>query len=839
MTQKRIVSLSVVAALGLLSPFTAWAFGLGQITVNSALNQPFDAEIPITALRATERGNLEVRLASPSDFDRAGLDRSLLLTQLRFEVVEQGNTARVKITSQVPIKEPFLDFLVTASAGEGRMLREYTVLLDPPAEVFQRPSRPAVAPSRPSTTTASSTPSSRPMAADQYKVRRGDTLWNIAQQTRPAGDITAQQMMMALLAANPQAFQRNNINGLKADVTLQIPDAATVRQLSPAQASAAVNQQTEQWQNRNQPVAAAQPSVIAEPTASVAAVAEASDETAADSNTVADTSQTQTTENTDETATATVAEDVSRLQLVAASDDGEAEADPAQMGDPDVQKLNEQLTLAQETIEAQNQENIDFKSRMDAMEEQLETMRRLLSLKDEDMARLQSMLENDTVTDADGQPLATLGGEESLPPADNTTVANNADMTEAAAPEPAYNDTDKPAAANYLDTAKTFISNFMMEILLGFLLFFLLVWLVVRHRRQEQTWDEAVGSFDEDTNKQADLDEATSNDMVAPEVTELETASDTPQKTVDELVEQADMFVGYADYVQARSALEQAYQMAPTNKAVAAKMLFVLFKQNKAAEFNSVLADSAIDETDPQWPDVRGWGLALMPGDARFKAQPENLQTAADEDIAEVDDVSPETEVAATAQDQEPEVEETASAIEFDISQYQADDDLTSELGTDSALDQPTDASALDVDDVRSSQLDEKVAADDIAPIQLDIDDNDNDIDWPTETDQETSLNDSVEPVSLDIDDDLEATFDSEAEKKAMQELDLGDAQDDLDFDFSGFDEVDEAETKLDLAAAYIDMDDPEGAKGILQEVVNEGSDEQKQRAQALLDTLN
>ncbi|MEX0614484.1 MAG: LysM peptidoglycan-binding domain-containing protein, partial [Methylophaga sp.] len=198
MTQKHIVSLSVVAALGLLSPLSAYAFGLGQISVNSALNQPFEAEIPVTSLRATERGNLDVRLASPSDFDRAGLDRSLLLTQLRFEVIEQGASARVKITSQVPIKEPFLDFLITASAGEGRMLREYTVLLDPPSEVFKRSPQPSTVTSQPfSRPTAS--PVSRPsLSADRYQVRKGDTLWQIAQQNRPAGDITTQQMMMAL-----------------------------------------------------------------------------------------------------------------------------------------------------------------------------------------------------------------------------------------------------------------------------------------------------------------------------------------------------------------------------------------------------------------------------------------------------------------------------------------------------------------------------------------------------------------------------------------------------------------------------------------------------------------
>ncbi|WP_420795008.1 FimV/HubP family polar landmark protein [Methylophaga frappieri] len=76
-------------------------------------------------------------------------------------------------------------------------------------------------------------------------------------------------------------------------------------------------------------------------------------------------------------------------------------------------------------------------------------------------------------------------------------------------------------------------------------------------------------------------------------------------------------------------------------------------------------------------------------------------------------------------------------------------------------------------------------------------------------------------------------------EEDDISELDLSDLEQDLDFDLSGFDEIDEAETKLDLAAAYIDMDDAEGAKGILQEVLSEGSDEQKHRAQALLDTIS
>lgn len=840
MTQKRIVSLSVVAALGLLSPLSSWAFGLGQITVNSALNQPFEAEIPVTSLRATERGNLDVRLASLSDFDRAGLERSLLLTQLRFEVIEQGETALIKITSQVPIKEPFLDFLVTASAGEGRMLREYTVLLDPPAEVFKRASasQPKVAPSRPAATAASSTPASRPgMPADRYQVRRGDTLWQIAQQTRPAGDITAQQMMMALLAANPDAFQRNNINGLRSDVTLRIPDAATVRQLSPAQANAAVGEQTAQWQNRNQPVETTDAATTAQ---SVAAPTDMD----ADSQTAAGDadSATESEAAADSIDTEQLSEEASRLQLVAAADDGDAGADPAQLGDPDVQTLNEQLTLAQETIEAQNQENIDFKARMDAMEEQLETMRRLLSLKDEDMARLQSMLADGDLSESDMQSLASVNTDGEDKSADQVVAA---DAPETGTADVAANTVDesaqKPAAASYLDNAKAFISHYLMELSLGFLLLLLLVWLIIRHRRQEQTWDEVIGDVSEDNDKQADIEDADSNAMVAPEVTEFVASSEQPEKTVDELVEQADMFVGYADYVQARTALEQAYQIAPENKVVAGKLLFVLFKQNKASEFNNVLANSEINETDAQWPDVRGWGLALMPNDARFKVQPAAAEPQQDVVIDKTDPAESDTGSPVLASQAMDKDDETTSAIDFDVSQYQLDTPTEAQTDSESLVTEADKPADIDSDDKRNNQLDETVTPDNVQPIHLELDDIDNDFaDWQADA-EPTPLAESAQSISLDIDDETAPEIDSEAEKIAMQELDVGDGdmQDDLDFDLSGFDEVDEAETKLDLAAAYVDMGDPDGARGILQEVLDEGTDEQKQRAQTLLASLN
>lgn len=137
MKHNTLAGLSFATTLGLFAPLPVHAFGLGQITLQSALNEPFRAEIAVNALRDDERGNLEVRLASTQDFERAGLDRSFLLTQLNFEVVEDATSTRILVTSDVPIKEPFLGFLLAATTGQGKMLREYTVLLDPPKNCIE------------------------------------------------------------------------------------------------------------------------------------------------------------------------------------------------------------------------------------------------------------------------------------------------------------------------------------------------------------------------------------------------------------------------------------------------------------------------------------------------------------------------------------------------------------------------------------------------------------------------------------------------------------------------------------------------------------------------------
>ncbi len=140
---RRLVRYSL--ALVLLLSSQAFALGLGEIRVNSALNEPLRADVELLAASPEEIADLKVALASDATFERYGLDRPYYLNEIRFEVVRsgRGDGNSIRITSQTPITEPFLTFLVEATWSSGRLLREYTVLLDPPTFAPPQASQPA------------------------------------------------------------------------------------------------------------------------------------------------------------------------------------------------------------------------------------------------------------------------------------------------------------------------------------------------------------------------------------------------------------------------------------------------------------------------------------------------------------------------------------------------------------------------------------------------------------------------------------------------------------------------------------------------------------------------
>jgi len=256
--------LRVLVSAMLLAPTAALPLGLGEIRLGSALNEPLSAEIDLVAATPEELGALQAQLASRDMFQRYGLDRPAYLDSLEFRVGRgQDGRSVLLVHSRESISEPFVSFLVDVSWPRGHLLREYTVLLDPPVFAPQGDQYAAPAVSAPKTEAAparapatpaaaaggeSAAPRSAPSAegATSYRVERGDTLYKIAGSLGAADHATTQRMMIGLFRTNPAAFN-GNINVLRAGAILRVPSADEISSIGAGEASAEVSRQVAEW----------------------------------------------------------------------------------------------------------------------------------------------------------------------------------------------------------------------------------------------------------------------------------------------------------------------------------------------------------------------------------------------------------------------------------------------------------------------------------------------------------------------------------------------------------------------------------------------------------------
>ncbi len=241
-------------------PLFAHAAGLGKLTVSSQLGQPLNAEIELVSLQLGEEETISARIAPAEAFNQAGIELSPALIGVRFTVERrQGRAPVLRVSSSQPVNEPFLEMLVEVQWATGRLVREYSFLLDPPEYRSPKPAAAAPAPSRPAVATpapaaprieekpiaAAPTPaaSAAPAkAAGSYEVKKGDTLAKIAQQNAHPG-VTLQQMLIALYRANEDAFIGGNINRLRSGRILNIPDRDAAAAVDSADAARLVGAQ--------------------------------------------------------------------------------------------------------------------------------------------------------------------------------------------------------------------------------------------------------------------------------------------------------------------------------------------------------------------------------------------------------------------------------------------------------------------------------------------------------------------------------------------------------------------------------------------------------------------
>ncbi len=276
--QRTAIAAAAIALLG-LSGTGAYALSLGRLTVQSALGEPLRAEVEVPDITAEEAASLKAAVAQPEAFTAAGLEYSAALTSLQATLQRRADgRAYLRLTSDRTVNDPFVDLILEATWASGRIVRDYTLLLDPPSlkkaapapTLAQAPAAagapavaaPAASPAARATSTeparqaapvrpaapAAEAPAPKPASGDekQITVKPGDTAGKIASANKPAG-VSLDQMLVALLRSNPDAFVNDNLNRVRAGAVMTVPSAESATSVSPAEASKIVVAQSKDF----------------------------------------------------------------------------------------------------------------------------------------------------------------------------------------------------------------------------------------------------------------------------------------------------------------------------------------------------------------------------------------------------------------------------------------------------------------------------------------------------------------------------------------------------------------------------------------------------------------
>lgn len=832
--QQRLVAIITAVALGCSSQ--AMALGLGAVKLKSRLHQPLQAEIELLDVRDFSPTEILASLASEQDFVRAGILRPFSLTQLQFKTSLRGDgTGVIHISSSKPVQEPFLNFLLEVYWPRGRLLREYTFLMDlptysqyPAAPIQPPESQPAGVPrSGQVSSPVPVNPGTRlrseavdpaaprypvPAVAEQplklvdglarYGVKASDSLWEIARKNRPGKGVSIQQTMLAIQRLNPQAFEGNNINKLKTGVVLRLPDRSRVDAITFDQALWEVARQNRQWR---------QPLIDAR----------------------------QGKPGATEVKTAPAP---GRLSIVALDEPADSqERDRGQAGSGAAAD-GEALMRTREQLDRLSRENNELKSRLQELDEQVATLKRLMMLKDEQMAALQAARPPESAA-PDAAPAQDVRAEKAINAAVTPEVSAGQTAPETAPPP-------RPAPE-----PETIPEPGFFESLPGFplLLLPLLIALAVGYgyyrRRQAESAlvdDEVLEVFelDEPNADSSDHDSAdhdsTDHERIAPDVSDS--------------LAQADAHISYGRFEQAAACLDKAIGQAPERADLQLKLLEVYAESGDVDQFRQalvrleVLADEealALAETFKTRfapgvfaaaPVQSGAGAGddrpIPDGSGKQGGEPDEQDSWAEA----LDDFELDLDLDLDAEPEpEPEPEPEADALEFQPSVPQqaeasgggeteqamsllddADQDLIIDFEPAPVAVEPS-AGDDDLPDFDVDSLDSGVAENEHQGIDFDM----------------TSTGDllpSEEPV------DNSAPQGEQPLSTGESVLDFEDDFDEEELDF--FAEDDDVAVKLDLARAYIDMGDRDGAADILDEVLVQGTEDQQQEARQLMDQI-
>ena len=856
MVQVRKLVLAIAAASALSSGM-AQALQLGEMTLKSKLNQPLSVEIELLDVGGLTASEITPSLASSQAFVDAGVDRQAFLNDLTFTpVINPSGRSVVRVTSSKPLPESYVRFLLQVQWPNGRLMRDYSVLLDPAK--FEQPAAAAPAPRLSAPASAAPAAPAAPVVSkpNQHTTTSHDTLWEIAAKNRNGGSV--QQTMLAIQALNPGAFIDGNINRLKTGQVLRLPDTVQSTALPQPQAIAEVTAQNAAWRQGRRSA----------------------------TNQVAGKQQLDATKRTQAGNAPSSTTTKDNLSLVSA----ESAKKGAKGKAADGRALSDKLAMTQEELDTTRRDNAELKSRAADLQSQLDKLQKLIQLKNDQLARLQAEKGDPAAAAATAPNSAQLAGEPAATtPAAPVAAPVPAPVPAAPAPEPIKPEA-APASAD--DKFNDLLTNPVVLGVIGgaaglVVLLLLLLW--ARHRnarREEEKHLRMARALAEEPVFTSDIDQDLPPDSfegleVPPPNVKLSAApAPAPAPVVEQTVvptvasvlsplavavapvnandalAQAQSLVDRGHLNQAADVLEQAIKHEPKRSDLRLKLMEVYGLQNDKDGFvtqERQLVANGENHAQVEQLKSRFPAMAVLAAGVSAAVAAAALDAQYVKDLLEDKPVAP-----APA----PEAFETDFDLSLDELEAASPASLDDELSFESVLQQQTEAKAspddlsdfdldLQLDEPASAQADDDflsgleeqmqdvpaVEPPTLTPAALDDFDLPEDFDLSLADEPEAAAKPDAFASELD---DVNAELDRLSQslehppiEPSFTAEDAALGGDEPEFDFlSGTDEV---ATKLDLAQAYIDMGDADGARDILSEVLTEGDESQRGEAKEML----
>ena len=819
-------------------PLTAHAAGLGRLVVQSALGEPLRAEVEITSLQPGEENSLSARLGSPEAFKAAGIEYSPALTSIRVAMDRRDGKPILRLTSLRPIDDPYLDVIIELQWSTGRLVREYTFLLDPP-QYRDRPAAAAPAAPSPPQQVAKPAPvpqqaapearalAPRPSAAapapkatgNTYEVKKGDTLGKIARETAPEG-VTMQQMLVALYRANQSAFIQNNMNLVRAGRILQIPDRDAVAGVTGSDASSVIRQHNAAWTDYRAKLGAAVAATPAAPTPG----REASGRIAQKPEGAAPSSQRD------------------QLKL--------SKADPSKPAAARAAREDDKTSSDRALKEAQ--------SRVTDLEKNVTDLQKLLEMKNKQLAQLEHPAKpaaapaaKDAPKPAADAPKSTAEAPKPAPapvPVAAPKPAAEAPKPAAEAPKPAAQPAPaaptttpvaakpkpKPAAVE-TSLVDEFLGNPTALLGLGVVLLLLVAYGVVQWRRKKATQsrfqDSVLGVQEPGPAPSPDTHALETAAAVSAAVAATQAVASAPAAAesddVDPIAE-ADVYLAYGRDAQAEEILNEALNKHPDRVPVHAKLLEIFAHRHDAKAFEKT-AKTLQDLTHgsgPEWEKVQALGRTVDPENALYGGAGKAEAAPAPAGAAAAAAPAVDFDLGAGGAEAQP----AAPALDFDIGAATTVGGQGQPFKPgDTLIIQPGEAAPAATAEAKTETLDFDINA----------------LAAPSATVQpQPAPAAAPQPdagASLDFDLDLDLGTPKPAAPQAAAPVDITTIS--LDLGNAGAASAgasadprwQEVATKLDLAKAYQGMGDKEGARELLNEVISQGDSAQQNEAKQML----